>query len=452
MVDLELLSPQGDMSKLLGQFATILILFSIMSALGVLDIDMHMTHEAVLRISLREEHSLISLTMLVVGLFAVLSWDSTFPDRRDVMVLAPLPVRTRTIFLAKVAAAGTALSLTVATVNLFPGLLWPLALAPPDESPLRLIFSFDTYHRFAAYWLTMFAAGGFIFCCVLCVQGLAAQLLSRRMFLRASALMQMGAFCLFLCAYFLQLRFWPSHWFVGLGHRGWIAFFAAALGAAGVFVLSYCRTMRKIVEEPDIVPQAGGRNWLPRFSNLLQTAVLQFSIRTLLRSRQHRVILAFYFGFGFAIAILLGETARAREQLNVPLLLGSIVMMSVAVIGTRVVFSMPLTLRANWVFRLAPIRGGAHCLAATRRSLLVLAVAPVWLISAAFFFTIWPWREALAHLIVLGLVGMIAVDAALFGFGKIPFTCSYLPGKSYFHMVFFPFMAMVFLLNEGAAL
>jgi hypothetical protein len=36
--------------------------------------------------------------MLVVGLFAVLSWESTFPDKRDVLVLGPLPVRAGTMF------------------------------------------------------------------------------------------------------------------------------------------------------------------------------------------------------------------------------------------------------------------------------------------------------------------------------------------------------------------
>ena len=45
------------------------------------------------------QHFLIATTMLVMGLFAVLSWDSTFLDRRDVLVLAPLPVRPRMIFL-----------------------------------------------------------------------------------------------------------------------------------------------------------------------------------------------------------------------------------------------------------------------------------------------------------------------------------------------------------------
>src|SRR5205085_794217 len=48
------------------------------------------------------QHFMIATTMLVVGLFAVLSWDATFPDQRDALVLAPLPVRPRTMFLAKV--------------------------------------------------------------------------------------------------------------------------------------------------------------------------------------------------------------------------------------------------------------------------------------------------------------------------------------------------------------
>jgi D-alanyl-D-alanine-carboxypeptidase/D-alanyl-D-alanine-endopeptidase len=74
------------------------------------------------------EHFLIATTMLVVGLFAVLRWESTFPDRRDVMVLAPLRVRARTLFLAKVAAAATALSLTVLALHLLAGLAWPFVL------------------------------------------------------------------------------------------------------------------------------------------------------------------------------------------------------------------------------------------------------------------------------------------------------------------------------------
>ncbi len=96
MVDRELLSvhAQGDTSKLLGQFAAVLILLSIPFTIMALGVEnAHAPREAVLISAWGVEHSLIATTMLVVGLFAVLSWDSTFPDSRDVLVLAPLPVR-----------------------------------------------------------------------------------------------------------------------------------------------------------------------------------------------------------------------------------------------------------------------------------------------------------------------------------------------------------------------
>jgi hypothetical protein len=71
---------------------------------------------------------------------------------------------------------------------------------------------------------------------------------------------------------------------------------------------------------------------------------------------------------------------------------------------------------------------------------------------AVLFFWIWPWRAAAAHLLVLVLLGIIVGELSLRGFQKIPFTCSYLPGKSYFHMAVIAFTGLVFLINKGAAL
>ncbi len=494
MIDLELLSVKGDISRLLGQFAALLILLSTILSLGALGLDIHMPPQTRLIVTWASVHSLVALTMLVVGLFAVLSWDSTFPNRRDVLVLAPLPVRSRTLFLAKVSASAAALGVTVLALNMFTGLAWPLALAltnPQASSFLDLIFSLDLYRTFVAYWFTMFSAGGFIFCAVLCVQGLTAQL-PRRHFLRLSAFLQMAAFCLFVTVYFLQpsfatpvafaapenqrlLHWLPSYWFLGifqelngamhpalapLARRAWIGLAVAVPGAAAAFLLSYFRTLRKIVEEPDILPGSRGINWLPRFGNSFQTAVAQFSIRTLFRSRQHRIILAFYLGIGFAIAILLTKTPAVQEQflavssgaVNAPMLASSIVILCVAVLGVRVVFSMPLDLRANWIFRVAPVQGGPRCLKVNRRLLFSLAVAPVWVGSAALFLCMWPWRAVVAHLVVLAFLGVIFVELCLHGFQKIPFTCSYLPGKSYVHMAVLGFATLMFLMDRGAEL
>jgi len=208
------------------------------------------------------------------------------------------------------------------------------------------------------------------------------------------------------------------------------------------------RTLRKIVEEPDITPGSRRLGWLPRFGSQVQTAIGQFSVRSLARSRQHRMILAFYLGIGFAITTFLLKAPAMKPQppdaqssdpwreANTPLLAASIVMMALGVVGTRVVFAMPLDLRANWIFRITGVRPGTRILAAGRRSLLLLSVAPVWLVSAALCLWLWPWRQAAGHLVVLGLIGLTLAGICLRGFRKIPFTCSYLPGKSQVHMVF----------------
>ena len=497
VVDLELLSSHalGDASKILGQFAALLIFLSTLFSLGVLGLgDARMPRAALLVAAWSIEHFLIATTMLVVGLFSVLSCDSTFPDRRDVLVLAPLPIRTRTVFLAKVAASATALSLTVLALNGLTTLTWSFANAALGSGILDWVLTPTLYRSFAAYAITMILAGAFIFGSVLCVQGLAAQLLSRRQYLRVSAFLQVAAFCLLVIVYFLQpqlatpkalaaaqnqqlLAWLPSYWFLGLlqqlngsmhpavaplARRAWIGLAIVGFGTVAVYTLSYLRTLRKIVEEPDIMPGSRRGIWLPNFGDAFETAVTQFSLRTLLRSRQHRLILAFYLGIGFAITILFLKTPVAQQlmaaspsdpwhQVTGALLASSIVMMTACIVGTRVVFSMPVDLRANWIFRIMPIPGAPACLAARRRALLVLAVAPALAGLTALFLSIWPWKPATGHLLILVLLGMALNELCLHGAQKIPFTCSYLPGRSNFHLTFWLCIGLLMnLISKGA--
>ena len=72
--------------------------------------------------------------------------------------------------------------------------------------------------------------------------------------------------------------------------------------------------------------------------------------------------------------------------------------------------------------------------AARRRVLYALSVAPVCLGSAALLFSIWPWQAAAKHLVVLALLGTAMAELCLRGTQKLPFTCSYLPGKSNFNV------------------
>ncbi|MCU1249036.1 MAG: beta-lactamase, partial [Edaphobacter sp.] len=80
--------------------------------------------------------------------------------------------------------------------------------------------------------------------------------------------------------------------------------------------------------------------------------------------------------------------------------------------------------------------GVGEYLAAVRRSLLIIGLAPVWLLLAVLFLLHWPTWPVAGHLAVLGLVGVIVVELCLHGFHKFPFACSYLPGQSKVHVVF----------------
>jgi CubicO group peptidase (beta-lactamase class C family) len=358
-----------------------------------------------------------------------------------------------------------------------------LSLTPvsvPPAGPIR---------SFLAYWITMLAAGAFMFCCVLGLQGFAAQFLPRRWFLRVSAYLQLAAFCLLLSGYFLQrspftvlvagprqpwLSWIPSYWFAGLyqqlsgslhpalapfAHRAWIGLIVAVCATALAYTASYLRTLRKIIEKPDIAPGFQSR-WLPRFGGLFETAIVQFSIRSLLRSRQHRMIFAFYLGAGFAFTILAlnapqelsGPTVGSPwDPLSVQLIASTIILMGFWVLGARVVFSLPLDLRANWIFRMMPCAAGPRYLSARRRALFAVSVAPAWAISAAVLFSLWPWGPAAAHLTVLAFLGIILAEASFEGIQKIPFACSYLPGRSKFHLTLLLWLYLLLALIAGTA-
>ncbi|MDR3702825.1 MAG: serine hydrolase [Candidatus Sulfopaludibacter sp.] len=358
-----------------------------------------------------------------------------------------------------------------------------LSLTPvpvPPAGPVRSIF---------AYWITVLAAGVFMFCCVLGVQGFAAQLLPRRWFLRASAFLQLAIFCLLVCGYCSQrspayvlvsgprqpwISWIPSYWFVGLyqqlsgslhpalapfARRAWIGLAVAVCAAGVAYAASYFRTLRKIVEEPDIAP--GFRSgWLPRCGGSFETAIVQFSIRSLFRGRQHRMIFAFYLGVGLAFTILFlnapsGEPAAGIadpwRQTAVPLLASTILLMGFWVVGARVVFSLPLDLSANWIFRTMPFGAGVQCLRGRRRALYALSVAPAWALSAVCLFWLWPWRPAAAHLAILALLGIVLAEFSFDGIQRIPFTCSYLPGKSNIHLTFWLWIVLLLVGVVGAA-
>ena len=161
-------------------------------------------------------------------------------------------------------------------------------------------------------------------------------------------------------------------------------------------------------------------------------------------------MLAFYASFISAIALSLVKSiilSSGTQQLNAGFLVGTFLMMTLAVVGMRSVYALPISLTANWILRITQIHQSRSYLAFTRRSLLLLAVLPAWLLSALLTFAYRPWLQTVSHLLILAFFGSILVDLSLFGFHKIPFTCSYLPGKSNLQFVFWGAISLLLVVS-----
>ena len=332
----------------------------------------------------------------------------------------------------------------------------------PSAGPWRMAF---------AYWVTMLLSAVFAFGCVLCVQGLAAQLLPRATFLRVSALIQLTCFAALAGGFFLQgvgvfggaalaaqsggwQQYSPPYWFLGLmqqlqgspamyalAGKAWLALGAVFTISAAVWAAAYFRSMRSIVETPDIAGRAGGVR--------IPGVLVEFSVRSLLRSRRHRMLLSFFLGIAFALLLLLVKSPVAQRDLepidvpSAPFLASAYIIVGFWIVGVRVVFSMPLEIGAQWIFRMAPSLDGMTSLRQRRTAMYLLALAPPWLLTVAILTWLWPWQPAAVHAALSLLFGLILVELCLFGPRKIPFACSYLPGKSNLHITFWVCVLLV---------
>lgn len=469
VVDLEILSGDADTSRLVGQFLTIFFGLSCVFSVPVPFVGIG-SHRMPQSAAWTAEHFLIATSMVAAGLMSILTWDAAFPDRHDLLVLIPLPVRARTLFAAKTAALFAGPGMAVLALNAVTGLLWPMLLTSGRGGWLGVLPAWP------AYWLTTAAAGVFVFCALLAVQGLAANLLSRQIFLRASAAIQAVALCLLLSVYFLEpslesvqalsapanqamLRALPTYWFLGmfqslngsmhplmapLARRAWLGLVAAVLGAGASLLLAYVRLLSRIVEEPEIRPMRSRAPAWSRIPTTLTRTIAVFSVRSLLRSRQHRVVLSFYIGVGLTILVAYLRTQTVRAQTHGPhagtiplsLLVVSMVMVILAVMAVRVVVSLPLALNANWIFQVTQVRKPRVYAEAVRTTWFLSALWPVWLVVVAALAPLCGPLPLAEHLVLLWLAGALLVEICAASFGKIPFTCSYLPGKANIHFVF----------------
>lgn len=182
--------------------------------------------------------------------------------------------------------------------------------------------------------------------------------------------------------------------------------------------------------------------------NPVSRASLAFSVKTVVRSARHRLIVAGALGVALAVSLtdlttkLIRGTAVGAAG---PPLAGTLsiqaLLMGLLLVGVRLAFSVPAPLQANWVFQLEGPERAAEPRAGARVAAFVLGVAPPIALLAPLHVWQLGWRAAAGHATIGALAGLIFAEVLLTGYASIPFTAAYVPGKARLKSRLVPYLA-----------
>ncbi len=127
---------------------------------------------------------------------------------------------------------------------------------------------------------------------------------------------------------------------------------------------------------------------------------------------------------------------HAAGLLSVPLTLSFF-----AVSGLRAAFNFPAELRANWIFQTCDTEETQPHMRAARKWIVLMGMVPLFTLLAPVEIWFRGWRLAFIHLSFAFALSLVLLNLLLVWFRKIPFTCSYFPGKTSMAVMFFLYLA-----------
>ncbi|HWC17359.1 MAG TPA: hypothetical protein VG498_10100 [Terriglobales bacterium] len=418
------------------------------------------TPDLYLRAVRADELWLVTLMMSTIGLLTAIKWQSVFPSLRDYRALAGLPLRSSQIFQAKFAALLIAATAAILVLNILPSFLFPMV------SGGRWALNPSFACRVMVHAAACIAGCYFFVFALVALQGLLLVILNPRTFDKITGAVQAvsvpAMLVLIVLSFSIQpkvtesllqsrLAAWlPPLWFLGLYQRmlgdpdpGIHVLAARAVLALMISILisvltytAFYHRHRAMLIEGSVVSKTKQRwnlhllEWL--FPNPRQQAVVTFILRTLSASNQHRMIVTAYGGFGLAILLsgIVGLRAVVGSaKLDAAIFIyAHVVMLAFLLVGLRHLFSIPIELRANWIFQLCEAGSRHEWLAGIDR-LVLLSGTSMLLIPLPLEYKLLGPR-ALAEVILFAAAAFVCYEGVFRSWEKLPFTCSHLPGKT----------------------
>jgi putative ABC transport system permease protein len=366
----------------------------------------------------------VGLAMAVTAALTILQWQSLFPSARDCMALAALPITPRQVFLAKAGALLLMFAAFVLSLTFMPSIAFASATS-----------GLATFSQNFAM-----LAGGciFVFFGLLALQGVMLNLLSGAAFERASTVVQGALFMAAIGGVPLvgrqpaQAWWWPPNWFVD--GKVLLPTVLPIVVASAAYLTSYHRYRRLLLEGRTAASASRRATWdLPLSAP--EQGVFAFIWKTLTRSRMHRLILLAYCGLGLGW-IGKGAVDAGRPKLADQGMYGLMVTVAplgiamLIALGLRYLFALPVALPSNWLFQTTGQEGRRSWLAAVERFVVWCGILPVFVASLpATMAVLGPIRGAAVTLMTL-LAALAFFERMYRDWRKLPFTCTYLPGKT----------------------
>ena len=371
------------------------------------------------------------LAILAIGVVTLVIWEGIFPDKRDGRILGVLPISIATLVIARLSALTLVFGFFVAATAL-PAALSFGAMASAFNVPGGL------EGTGVAHFLATAGAEAVVFFGVVLLQCIilntAGAAVAQRLAVVLQVAMVVGLFQLPLI-----LPILTSPRIAAMAPLAAIVVSAAALG---LYAASYKRMLKLALEG------TGRRNnrkplfrWLvPLLQRALPLgqpgrAVFAYTLRTVARSRQHRMLLAGWVGLALALilsssvpfAIRNGWSAFARPTPAV--LVGPLILAALTMTGLRMLFAIPAEIRANWAIRLRQPVPVSLAIDGAAAALVACGVVPAVLLALTSATLLWGVAVGLQHALFVAVLGVGLAEVLSIGLDKVPFTCTYMPGR-----------------------
>jgi len=327
-------------------------------------------------------------SFVAMGIATVFEWDLFFPDLLDVFILTTLPIPSRTLFRARIAAIAVFALGFLVDANMLAPLILPASLDPPNLPRFM-----------AAHLAAVLLSGLFSAVFILALQSALLSILGEALFRRISLLLQglaisvllmllllfpvvSGAVPVLLQSQSAFVLYCPPFWFLGIYQRLLegpsalpIYTHLAQIGCTGLslslalaivaYPVAYLRKTRQLVvglgthDTRSLVASPLSKVLhVTLLRSPSRRAVFHFISQSLFRVQRYRIYLVLYGGVGLAIvaASLLritvqqGRLAIALSPIGLRATIGILAFWIIA--GLRMAFVSPGNRQGSWVFHI----------------------------------------------------------------------------------------------------